>query len=341
MEKQNAIQEDEIDLKELFLILYKKKFFILGVTFFVTFLALIYVFTKTPVYEVKSVVQIGTINGKIIENNKVLEKKLRLIFNVDNKKNIIKEDNAIVSNVSSVNGLSNFIQITTQAHSNELAIEKNKEIISFIKNEYKQKIDEYILKTNIKIENMEEKIKYIKTVESKEIKNKIDFLKTVELKSIKNKLSFNQQKLEEYEKNVNSISKKKLSDNTQNMLQTMQILYNQNLILNLNEEIENLNIKKQNIEDEKIPKLISQLSTNIVNKINDLKNKITIEKFKLTNGSIINSKVVGNFDIDDTPVKPKKKLIIAISFLTGFILSIFLVFFMQFINSFKKEDFVK
>ncbi|WP_369122186.1 hypothetical protein [Arcobacter suis] len=43
--------------------------------------------------------------------------------------------------------------------------------------------------------------------------------------------------------------------------------------------------------------------------------------------------------MDDNSInKPKKTLIVVISFISGFILSIFLVFFMQFINSIRKED---
>ena len=36
--------------------------------------------------------------------------------------------------------------------------------------------------------------------------------------------------------------------------------------------------------------------------------------------------------------KPKKKLIVSVSFVTGFILSIFIIFFMQFIQGLKKEE---
>ncbi len=51
------------------------------------------------------------------------------------------------------------------------------------------------------------------------------------------------------------------------------------------------------------------------------------------------SKQIGNIVIDDNPInKPKKTLIVVVSFITGFMLSIFLIFFMQFVNSIRKED---
>jgi uncharacterized protein involved in exopolysaccharide biosynthesis len=37
----------------------------------------------------------------------------------------------------------------------------------------------------------------------------------------------------------------------------------------------------------------------------------------------------------ETPIKPKKKLIVTVAFVAGFILSIFLVFIM---NAFRKEE---
>ena len=52
-----------------------------------------------------------------------------------------------------------------------------------------------------------------------------------------------------------------------------------------------------------------------------------------------NTKKVGDISIGNEPInKPKKKLIVAVSFVTGFILSIFLVFFVEFVRSFKDKN---
>ena len=63
--------EEEIDLKELFFVLVKKKYFILIFTFITTVLALVYVSLQTAVYEVKSVVRIGYINSSLVENQNI------------------------------------------------------------------------------------------------------------------------------------------------------------------------------------------------------------------------------------------------------------------------------
>jgi capsular polysaccharide biosynthesis protein len=52
-----------------------------------------------------------------------------------------------------------------------------------------------------------------------------------------------------------------------------------------------------------------------------------------------NTKKVGDISIGNEPInKPKKKLIVAVSFVSGFILSIFLVFFIEFVRSFKDKN---
>lgn len=80
-----------------------------------------------------------------------------------------------------------------------------------------------------------------------------------------------------------------------------------------------------------------EIKNNIKNAVAFIINKHT-EKAKFYEKAIM-TKQIGNIVIDDNPInKPKKSLIVVVSFVTGFILSIFLVFFMQFVNSIRKED---
>ena len=329
--------EEEIDLRELFSTIVKKKFFIFVFTLAITFLAVIYVNIKTPIYEVKSVVRIGYINSTLVENANILETKLKLIFGVDNHPFITKKE-GIVTNISVIKKVDNFLEITTEAYSNEQALSKNKEVIDFLQNEYKYKIDEYILKTNIGIKNLEEQIKYVENVSKIEKEEQIIFLNNVDLVTIENKEKFNKEKLNQYQENINQISKRRSSNDTENMLSAMEILNYQNLILNLQNQIENLNKEKQNIITEKIPSLKRNLEFDIKTKLDNLKDSIELEKLKLINNIAKNSEVVGDVLVDDNPIKPKKSLIIVVAFVTGFILSIFLVFFMSFISNLKKED---
>lgn len=370
------VYEDEIDLKELFLTIWKKKIFIVVFTAIITILAIIYVSFKTQIYEVKSVIKIGHIKNSLseysstntlLEPSAILEQKLKLIYGVDDPRRYEFIEDGVVSKISTIKNVENFIEITTEAYSNEKALEKNKEVLDFIQNEYKYKIDEFVQKTDIKIKDIESKIKYAKEVKRVDleqniekintqmlprIEKEIELLKSVELVSLEKKLEFNREKLKEYEAEVARISKQKSGDNSQNMLMAVQLLNTQNLILSVQNSIENLiiekenliNIKlvdlektKENIIKETLRKAKVELEINFLKELDDLNDSLELEKLKLTNDSFRNSELVSDYIVNDFPVKPKKSLTIAVAFVTGFILSIFLVFFMQFIGNIRKD----
>jgi len=48
-----------------------------------------------------------------------------------------------------------------------------------------------------------------------------------------------------------------------------------------------------------------------------------------------NSEIVGKIITSDSPIKPKKRLIVAVAFIAGLMLSIFLVFI---VNAFKRPE---
>lgn len=91
-----------------------------------------------------------------------------------------------------------------------------------------------------------------------------------------------------------------------------------------------LEITSKNENKEKIQNNIKDAVAFIINK--------HTEKAKFYENAIM-TKQIGNIVIDDNPInKPKKLFIVVVSFVSGFILSIFIVFFMQFVNNFRKED---
>ena len=338
MQNQKYLKEDEIDLKELFKAIWSYKKFILIFTFIITVLSIIYVTLKTPIYQVKSIIKIGSIADIPLENSNILEKNIRVIFGLDNNSFSIKEDEGIVTGINIIKNTTSLIEVTTEAFTNEKAILKQHEVLEYLQDEYKYKIDEFIFKTNLNIKNLEGQIKYINEVKKVQKEESIDFLNRVDLVLIENKLSFNKEKLSQYQENINNILKKRSSNDTQNMLSAMEILNYQSLILSLQNQIENLNKEKQNILVDKIPNIKRELEYNIKNELEDILNRIELEKLKFTNKIAKNSEFVGSILVNEHPIKPKKLLIVVVSFVTGFILSIFLVFFIQFVNNIKKEE---
>ncbi|MCD6173401.1 MAG: hypothetical protein J7J96_06375, partial [Sulfurimonas sp.] len=94
---------------------------------------------------------------------------------------------------------------------------------------------------------------------------------------------------------------------------------------------------KNNLMDDTLRKLIYELEVELPNKKVKLFQEIEKLDFQVSKLNIQNSKVVGKYVVHDYPIKPKKKLIVAVVFVTGLILSIFIVFFLNFI-SINKED---
>lgn len=247
---QKIIQEDEIDLRELFLIIWRKKVFIVLLTFIVTILASIYAFMKTPIYEVKAVIEVGSFNSNsnsnsnsnYIENPLNLIKKLLIL----NKENIKGIQDSNIENITLVKSTPNLIELSATSASNENGIKLLNKIVADVKEEHLSKIDSYKSLIVDNINNLKSQIKLLE-----DDKNKFDGSLAVKFE--------------------------------------------------------------------------------LVSKINDL-------ELQISPHNIQNTKLIGDIITNEYPIKPKKKLIVAVSFVTGFILSIFLVFFMEFIRSFKDKN---
>lgn len=430
-ENQIRYEDDEIDLRELFKTIWDGKIFIAIFTSIVTVLAIVYAMMKTPIYEVKSNVQIGYIGDSLLDDPGTIVKKLSVIFDLDGE--IEKEEQEFISKVSGVSQnkqLNNFIEIKTEAISNEEALKKNQEVIKYLQDEYRNKIELFKADTKHNIENKEQSIKDIDGLEVKniqeqikilkeqkaaqidksidvlknqeikrlegeidiyrkqeipKIESEIQFFQKVKLKTIEAKISFHTKKLDEYQRSISKLyeTTKESQDTITTSISSMQMVNYQNLILNSQNKIEDLKIEKKKIETELIPQLqhkktniinisVKKLSNEIQNikniKIVDLEKQkenifnedirklryaldITIPNKKLKIGQEIdqlkydisplnvqNSKVIGEYIVKKAPAKPKKKLIVVVAFVTGFILSIFLVFFAEFIRGFKEEE---
>lgn len=110
-------------------------------------------------------------------------------------------------------------------------------------------------------------------------------------------------------------------------------------ILNLEFKV-NSNIPKNTFNFIEIT--FDNVDKNIINETLTRVKGFVIEKHKKQTSfyeSVIMTKQIGDIMISNEPInKPKKSLIVTIAFVTGFILSIFLVFFIEFVRSLKKEE---
>ena len=127
------IEEDEIDLRELFLTLWKKKFFIFGFTLLITMASILYVSFKpyTPIYQGKLLVEIGEVFNKNNESSLI-----------DHTGNLITILNSNNFTASAPRGTNNLLEISHDS-SDKMLIEKN------IQNAYKFILERHKDKTKL------------------------------------------------------------------------------------------------------------------------------------------------------------------------------------------------
>ncbi|MDN5115232.1 Wzz/FepE/Etk N-terminal domain-containing protein [Aliarcobacter butzleri] len=315
MQNQKYLQEDEIDLKELFKTIWSYKKFILIFTFIVTVLSIIYVSLKTPTYQVTALVELGSYKTEsdqdvIIDNADNLSKKLTTIF-IDLRKNVENKDFEITKIVT-VKGMKNFIEISSEASSNTQAIEGLNEVIEHIKSEHTKLLDDVKEKNEFDLKNISLSIKNIEDDKLKNIEKKIQLYQ-------QNILNLEEQMVSVTEtlKNLNKL------DPSISALKLMEKRDISNAIISNKSNLYDLIEEKENLINIEINKLLDR--------------KKILETLSLSH-NLKNSEVVGSILVNEHPIKPKKSLIVVVSFVTGFILSIFLVFFIQFVNNIKKEE---
>lgn len=269
----------------------------------------IYVYIKTPVYEVKSYIELGFVDNKMIEEPSVLEQKLKVVFGIENKSLNNNLEEGIVSSISQTKSTKNFLEIKTEAISNEIAIAKNKEVLDYTQNLYNPKIENYKLLINNEISSIE---------------REINFFENEKLKMLNESVLFNNSNLEKYNKEITEIYKSNINvnDKTSSMILSVQMINYKNLILDLQNKINFIETEKQEIIKNTIPKMKTSLNE---------------EKFKLSEQNVSNARLLGDYIVNEYPIKPKKFLIIVLAFVAGCVLAIFLVVFMQFVNNFRNK----
>ncbi len=150
-----------------------------------------------------------------------------------------------------------------------------------------------------------------------DLQNKIKDLQLQKIKIIEEVIPQLEDKIE----NIKNVDMKKIKYQIDNIL---------------NVKIPQLEKEKEKIRLAEIKKIQDQILAQ-KNKITEIDNKIKVLKYNISPANIQNSKVVGGFITKDHPAKPKRKLIIVVAFVTGLILSIFLVFLIEFWEENKKR----
>lgn len=143
--------DDEIDLRELWKTIVKRKKMIVLVTGLVTCGAIIYALVKTPIYEVKAVVDIGSYSNVLLEPSVTLVKKVEVKY-IDNRD---KEKKTELTKVSLLKGSTDLVELVVSAPSNEEAIQEVSTIVNEIKQRHEERLEDYLSLIHQKIDNLQ------------------------------------------------------------------------------------------------------------------------------------------------------------------------------------------
>ena len=304
MQENKPLEEDEIDLKELFKTIWAKKIFIVIFTLVVTILAGFYAYSKTPIYEAKALLEIGEYKKNPVDDAVALEKKLSTIF-IDMEKNL-KDKTSEISNISVVKGLKNFLEIKSESTSNEEAKNEILKVLTFVQNEHEKILDDVKKQKEMELRNIDLQIADIKSKSVALIDKKIE-------NNIKNLKSLEEQ-LKQVDENLKKI------DTLNPSLAALKLMEKRDITNSIN----TITIQNFELESKKDELLTTNLYT--------LEESKKIIELSLLPHNYKNTQIVGEIMTNDFPTKPKKILIVAVAFVTGFIISIFLVFLFNFIK---------
>ena len=302
--QEKYLQEDEIDLRELFKTILDKKVFIVIFTLVITILAAIYAYNKTPIYEAKALLEIGEYKKNPVDDAVALEKKLSTIF-IDMEKNL-KDKTSQISNISVVKGLKNFLEIKSESTSNEEAKNEILKVLTFVQNEHEKILDDVKKQKEMELRNIDLQISDIKSKSVALIDKKIE-------NNIKNLKSLEEQ-LKQIDENLKKI------DTLNPSLAALKLMEKRDITNSIN----TITIQNFELESKK-----DELLTTTLYKLEESKKIIELS---LLPHNYKNTQIVGEIMTNDFPTKPKKILIVAVAFVTGFIISIFLVFLFNFIK---------
>lgn len=275
-----TVQDDEIDLRDLWRTVVKRRFtlFIIVILFIAG--AFTYISIAKPVYEAKALLQIGKIGTKLLDEPTNVKEKLVALYKVGDK-NVVKEY-PYLSSVSVPKKSTMLVKLTVLGLDNDSAKSKLSEIAKGIEADHGRLIDEYV------------------TLKESDLKRKREDLKKVESE-------------------LNMLSK--IVQSQSEVLKSLSKNGSQKGFTTLSVELSN-NIQRLNVARDAAFKL---------------KNEISELEAEISPINIKKSQIVGGVTIYDKPVKPKKMLVMAVAIITGFMVGLFAIFFMEWISKEKEE----
>jgi len=335
---------DVIDIRELFAILAKRKKLIWSVTAIITLLALIYAFFATPWWQVNATLEIGkyidneTGKENYLEDGAGVAERLKVQY-IDIYKHTNGRD-AKIDSITISKKNPQFISISALGKSNNLALTEIRKVINTLQNRHQKIINEIIAKKRSKLDGIDREILQIKQYKMTDILDKITYLKRVKLPALDQKIATVKTDIETSKHQKDEALKNLTSLNNDAALAALRLAQIQGLEYKISEnemQLINLNSEKQQIITTTLPNLKRQLEELKNISLTKLLEERKLIKLSMQPHNYHNTAVVGNIITQEHPVKPKKVLIVIIAFITGLMLSVFLAFFLEFLQEIKRK----
>ncbi len=288
MQQDNQISpntaDDEIDLRELWNTLMRRKWVVVITTALVLMASVVYVFTAPKVYEAKVTFQVGSYAEWSVEDFPV-----RLFETVDSLKTFINSRYSV--SVSIPDKKAPFISLSANAGTPEKAVELVQGVTDDILSKHKRYYDSYVNSLQPQVEDLKKQIEYYSSELLPRLEQELSVLENLQMNRIRRNPGNNDLEID------------------------MGYLLKEMM------ELKTSGIRE--LEIVTIPELKSRM--NILQKL-------------LEEPFLQKTALVGDISASSTPVKPKKKMVLAVALVAGLMMGVFLVFFLEFIKPKEPEN---
>ncbi|RXI38886.1 hypothetical protein CRU99_11085, partial [Malaciobacter mytili] len=175
-------KETEIDLSSFFLVLLKNKLIIIIFTSLVTIICIYNIYQKDSIYQAKAVIKIGKHLNTLLDDSTTLSIELIAVFMNKNEKN------ATIEKILPMYNQKEFIEIVSEAPSNELAKKEINKVVSYIQQKHNKIFEDILMTKKIQLNELERRVSFINANNAIIFEEQINYKLDVEIKFLKNKI---------------------------------------------------------------------------------------------------------------------------------------------------------
>lgn len=333
--------DDEIELMDILLVIWRWKLLIIGFTALTVIITLVLLSFQKDIYRVSMIIEPNVIEQDISSKDHYVDTpqniKALIDSNVLNNRIVdqLGSKNIATSSLSfvvNINKITNQLTVSLDHSSPDKAIDILRLLSVFLNEHYQSKIDSYIERQKEKSARLDFQLS--------DIRNIVEFMES-RIVDIRGKIKKTESQYEtllgQQKKLLSQLSGETISD----------ILQVFNRISFLETRLDSLQSLAYTLEIEKMEKLkemnsvefsMTQLDSKPLNKelIQHQPIKATFTRAK--NGAI---RLITQPTASSQPVKPKKRLILSLAFLSGLLISLLSVFFLEYFKNYKNREYEK